>query len=127
MELLKILKESDEQFIVFTQFDNIIDKMKMILAKECISSLVFSEENIERFKSNQARVLILSSMNNACGLDLSFCNNIVIFEPIRNFNVRDTEKQIIGRIYRINQTKACNVHRLIIKDTIEEEIYSKDI
>lgn len=127
MKLLEIIQGTSDQVIVFTQFENIIDKMRYILTNNSITSLVYSEENINAFREKKAQVLILSSMDNACGLDLSFCNQIVIFEPIRNFNVRDTEKQIIGRIYRINQTKECQIHRLIIKDTIEEQIYSEII
>ena len=127
MKILNILKQTEEQFIIFTQFDRIIDRMIEILSKEGIYSLRFSEENIEHFRNLESRVLILSSKNNACGLDLSFVNNIIIFEPIKNEYVRDTEKQIIGRISRINQTKDCHVHRLIIKNTIEEEIYSNII
>lgn len=124
MELLKIIGETEGQIIVFTQFNNIIEKMKEILMRESISTLEFSDENIERFRKGDSKTLILSSKNNACGLDLSFVSNIIIFEPIKNSYVKDTEKQIIGRVSRINQKNECNVHRLIIKDTIEEVIYS---
>jgi len=127
MKLLEIVRSSDSQLIVFTQFEKIIDKISFILAKEGFKSLTFSEDNIGKFKENQAKILILSSKDNACGLDLSFVSNIVIFEPIVGNFVSDVEKQIIGRIYRINQERECNVHRLIIKDTIEEKIYSEII
>ena len=72
-------------------------------------------------------ILILSSVKNASGIDLSFVSNIVIFEPIigDTLFLRDIEKQIIGRIYRINQTKDINIYRFIIKDTIEEQILKK--
>ena len=75
------------------------------------------------------RVLILSSVKNASGIDLSFVSNIIIFEPIigDTLYLKDIEKQIIGRIYRINQTKDVNVYRFIIKDTIEYEIFQKAI
>jgi len=123
MELLKILAESSEQFIIFTQFPKIISKTISILRLEGISCDIFSDANIDKFRSNHFRVLILSSVDNSCGLDLSFVRNIIIFEPIKSDYILDIEKQIIGRIRRINQDKECNVHRLIIRDTIEEKIY----
>ena len=71
----------------------------------------------------ELQVLILSSKDEACGLDLSFVSDIIIFEPILGNYVKDIENQIVGRIYRINQISECNVHRLIINNTIEEQIY----
>jgi SNF2 family DNA or RNA helicase len=134
MKLLEIIKSVPRQFIIFTQFGNIITKLINILGKECISVNSFSIPNIESFRNKEIQVLILSSKDEACGLDLSFVSDIIIFEPIYyperascidNY-IKDVEKQIVGRIYRINQISECNVHRLIIKDTIEEHIY-KDV
>ena len=70
--------------------------------------------------------MILSSVKNASGIDLSFVSNIVIFEPIigNTLFLRDIEKQIVGRIYRINQTENINIYRFIIKNTIEEAIFN---
>jgi len=124
MKLLEIVKETKRQIIVFTQFEKIISKLIMVLGKEGIDAREFSEANINFFREGVFPVFILSSKNNACGLDLSFVSDIVIFEPIAGNYVRDVETQIVGRIYRINQTKVCHVHRLIIRNTIEEEIYA---
>lgn len=125
--LLSIISETSGQIIIYTQFDKVIKKMMNILEIEGINSVNFSTENIEIFRNGFAKVLILSSSNNASGLNLSFCNNIVIFEPIKGDTkfLKDIELQIIGRIWRINQKQECIVHRLIIKDTIEEKIYSE--
>jgi len=125
MKLLEILSSNDQQVIIFTQFEKIIEKMTTILLREGYSTISFSDENIRRFQNKESRILILSSKDNACGLDLSFVSNIIIYEPIQGNYVKDIEKQIIGRIYRINQEKSCNVHRLIIKETIEETIYAE--
>jgi SNF2 family DNA or RNA helicase len=131
MKLLEIIKSVPRQFIIFTQFGNIITKLISILNKEDIAANSFSIPNIESFRNKETQVLILSSKDEACGLDLSFVSDIIIFEPIYyperissigNY-VKDVEKQIVGRIYRINQISECNVHRLMIKDTIEEQIY----
>ena len=131
IKLLEIIKSVPRQFIIFTQFGNIITKLINILVKDGISANSFSISNIEAFRNKEIQILILSSKDEACGLDLSFVSDIIIFEPIYyperissigNY-VKDIEKQIVGRIYRINQISECNVHRLMIKDTIEEQIY----
>jgi len=120
-----------DKVIIYTQFDNMIEKLVQTLNLEGIGSIQFEDPSqIDKFRNNQnKRVLILSSVKNASGIDLSFVSNIVIFEPIigDSLYLKDIEKQIIGRIYRINQTKDINVYRFIIKDTIEYEIFQKAI
>jgi len=125
MKMLEIIKSTSEQIIIFSQFDNIISKIKNILAIEGIDSLLFSDENVKRFKNKESKIIILS-YTKVCGLDMSYCNNIIIFEPIKGEGnyVLDNERQAVGRIQRINQKNVCLVHRLYIKDTIEETIYS---
>jgi len=123
IKLLEIIKSVPRQFIIFTQFDNIIKKIIGILEKEGIYSNSFSPSNVESFRNKELQVLILSSKDEACGIDLSFVSDIIIFEPIIGNYVKDIEKQIVGRIYRINQISECRVHRLIINNTIEEQIY----
>lgn len=124
MKLLNIIKDVSRQFIIFTQFESIISKVMSILNMEGIKTMEFSEENVRYFRNNEFQVMILSSKNNACGLDLSFVSDIIIFEPICGNYVKDIEKQIIARVYRINQMSESNIHRLIINDTIETQIYS---
>jgi SNF2 family DNA or RNA helicase len=128
--LINILKSTDEKFIIYTQFDTIIEKLKMVLTMENIKSVVFNKfEDIEEAKNEDVKALILSSGKNASGLDLTFINKIIIFEPFigSHAHLRDIEKQIIGRIYRNGQQSNTTVYRLIIKETIEEQIYSQMI
>lgn len=131
LEIIKNSKDNFEKFIIYTQFDNLIDKLNYTLITEGIQSTkLVNLDIIEEFKNNnEKRVLILSSVKNASGIDLSFVSNIIIFEPIigDNLFLKDVEKQIIGRIYRINQTKNINIFRFIIKDTIEEKIFTQTL
>jgi SNF2 family DNA or RNA helicase len=129
-KLLEIMSDKlDKKFIVYTQFDNLISKLHQTLNFENIGCIKLeSSEQIEEFKNNPTKkVLIISSVKNASGIDLSFVSNIVIFEPIigDTLFLRDIEKQIIGRIYRINQIENINIYRFIINNTIEEEIFNK--
>ena len=114
-----------------TQFDNLIDKIMFTLTKEKIPTIKFDfSEKIKVFKNDpNIRALVLSSVNKASGIDLSFVSNIIILEPIigSNLFLRDIEKQIIGRIYRIGQQNNINVYRFIIKNTIEEIIFNENL
>lgn len=129
IEIINSMQCSTDKIIIYTQFDNMIDKIVQTLKIEGIDSIKFDDPlQIEEFRTNiSKRVLILSSIKNASGIDLSFVSNIVMFEPIVGDTVylMDNEKQIIGRIYRIGQTKNINVYRFIIKDTIEHDIFQK--
>ena len=131
LEILSSTPNPNDKIIIYTQFDNMIEKLVETLCIEGIGSIKFEEpRQIEEFRDNIfKRVLILSSVKNASGIDLSFVSNIIIFEPVigDTLFLRDIEKQIIGRIYRINQTTDINVFRLIIYDTIEYEIFTKSL
>lgn len=129
IEILKSETKSTDKIIIYSQFNSMIEKLVQTLNYEGIQSSQFENStDIEEFKNNPfKRVLILSSVKNASGIDLSFVSNIIMLEPIigDTLYLMDIEKQIIGRIYRIGQTNDINVYRLIIKNTIEEEIFKK--
>lgn len=129
LEIINSTQDSTDKVIIYTQFDNMIDKLIQTLNFENIGCVKYEDSSqIDEFRTNiTKRVLIISSVKNASGIDLSFVSNIVMFEPIigDTLYLMDTEKQIIGRIYRIGQTKNINVYRFIVKNTIEEQIFQK--
>ncbi len=116
-ELLNIIK-SGEKYIIFTQFDMVIDKIKHYLARNKITSSTLNNYNDEQ-------ILMLSSQQNAEGINLSMFDKMVIFEPFEdNVYCKEVEKQLIARIHRIGRTKPVDVYRFITKGTIEEDIYN---
>jgi SNF2 family DNA or RNA helicase len=125
-EILKLIKTTGERFIIFTQFNKLIKSINNLLHSNNINALTYPEFMIASQQiKDTTQVIILSSNINASGIDLSFIHNIIIMEPFENYIYgKEIEKQLIGRVHRINQIKKVNVYRLIIKDTIEEEIYS---
>jgi SNF2 family DNA or RNA helicase len=72
------------------------------------------------------KILVLSSEQNAEGINLSMFNKMIIFEPFEdNVYCTEVEKQLIARIHRIGRVEPVYVYRFITKGTIEEEIYSQ--
>uniref|UniRef100_A0A6C0HLP0 RING-type domain-containing protein n=1 Tax=viral metagenome TaxID=1070528 RepID=A0A6C0HLP0_9ZZZZ len=116
----------DETFIIFTQFDRNINALAAVLTAESITNVIYHTwQDISDFRDDHKKVIILSSLNQPSGIDLSFVSNIIILEPPNGeFSFRrDMERQIIGRILRINQTKPVTVTRLVIEDSIEMQLY----
>jgi SNF2 family DNA or RNA helicase len=121
-----ITTKVDDGFIIFTQFPKLIDNLIIVMQRHGINSIKFSDYNLQN--KSDYKVIILSSDENAAGIDLTEFNNVIIFEPFEDsMYCKEIEKQLIGRVHRINQKKNVNVYRLIMLNTIEETIYSKFI
>ena len=116
-EILKIINDDESKYIIFTQFNIVINKIKQVLANNNIISTTLNDYTDEK-------VLLLSSEQNAEGINLSRFDKIIIFEPFENnmYN-NQVEKQLIARIHRIGRDKPVDVYRFITEGTIEEEIY----
>jgi superfamily II DNA or RNA helicase len=118
-ELLNIIKPglNESKYIIFTQFDKVIDKIKMYLTCNNITS-----ETLTNYDGEQ--ILLLSSQQNAEGINLSMFDKMIIFEPFEdNVYCNQVEKQLIARIHRIGRSKPVDVYRFITEGTIEETIY----
>jgi SNF2 family DNA or RNA helicase len=74
-------------------------------------------------------LILLSSKNSASGINLTIANKIIFLEPIYwNQEYRkNVECQAIGRADRLGQSRSIDIHRFIIKDTIEQDIYNNCI
>ena len=123
IEMVKLVTESDDRFIVFTQFPEMITNLSIILQRNKIPAITLEKYNAG--SAEQAKVLILSSTQNAAGLELIEFNKMIIFEPFeKSAYTNQIQKQLIGRIARHGQTKEIDVYRFIMKGTIEEDIYA---
>ena len=124
--LIELISKTTDRFIIFTQFPKLIENLIIVLQRHNIIAVKFSI--YKHMEQKDAKVIILSSDENAAGINLTEFNNVIIFEPFEDsMYCKEIEKQLIGRVHRINQTKSVNVYRLIMLNTIEEQIYSKFI
>ena len=73
------------------------------------------------------RVILLSSDSCSSGSNLTEANHVILLDAVGGNveNARAVEEQAIGRAKRLGQTRIVNVHRFVIKDTIEEDYYNK--
>lgn len=119
----------NDKMIVYSQFPDMLKEMIDILNKEGINTILFEDtRDVNKFINDASiNCLVISSNKNASGIDMSKVNNIVIYEPIKGdkLYLRDVEKQIIGRVYRMGQKNEVNVYRYIIDDTIEKKIFDE--
>lgn len=134
--LIFFLKKSDEHTIIFSQWDGLLKKVGSVLDDYGISN-VFCKGNtwsrdkaIRTFNADEKiKVIMLSSDSAASGSNLTKASRVVLLDPVYGpyeFR-RNTEWQAIGRAHRMGQTKQVEVIRLVVKDTIEEDIYKANI
>ena len=69
---------------------------------------------------------MLSLKNSASGTNLTEATHIFFVEPInaKIEEVNAIEGQAIGRACRLGQKHKVDIYRILIKDTIEEDIYN---
>jgi len=70
---------------------------------------------------------MLSLKNAASGTNLTEATHIIFIEPINasSEECRATESQAIGRACRVGQKNKVTVLRILIQNSIEEDIYKK--
>jgi SNF2 family DNA or RNA helicase len=135
---MKTQLQKDDKCIVFSQWDHVLNKVGEYLKKYTSNNIIYckgsvfqrkksiSQFNLPNDKKGSSNIIMLSSKNAASGINLTVANKIVLLEPVygtKEFR-DDIESQAIGRADRIGQKKPIDVIRFIVKDTIEEEIYS---
>ncbi|CUS21256.1 LAQU0S02e09582g1_1 [Lachancea quebecensis] len=122
-------KSSDEKLIIFSQFTTFFDLLQHFIVKELgVHYLRYDGSmdaqsraaTIEEFyRNNERRLLLISMKAGNAGLTLTCANHVILVDPFWNPFV---EEQAMDRCYRISQTREVQVHRLLIKDSVEDRI-----
>lgn len=134
---LTIENESENNnIIIFSQYDFMLKLISDSL-KECGVSNSFVKGNvfqrnkaIDSFKGirsgEKSNVIMLSLHNKASGTQLDNANHIIFVDIMNKYkeDIQIIEQQAIGRAYRIGQKRKVTIHRLIIKNTVENEIFN---
>ncbi len=130
--LILYLKSIKDHVIIFSQWDDLLRRIGDALTEHGIKNL-FCRGNVwQRNKTlktfnedDSYRVIMLSSESTASGSNLTKASKVILVDPIYGTDEfrRNTEWQAIGRAYRMGQVNQVEVVRLIVKDTVEQEIY----
>ncbi|KAK9167890.1 hypothetical protein Syun_000030 [Stephania yunnanensis] len=135
--------DPDGKVLVFSSWNDVLDVLEHALSANDISFLRMkggrkSHIAISKFKGENTfartgegserqqekrsfQVLLLLIQHGANGLNLLEAQHVILIEPLLN---PAAEAQAISRIHRIGQHKTTLVHRFMVKDTVEESIYS---
>jgi SNF2 family DNA or RNA helicase len=117
---------SGDKIVVYSQWGKNLGIIDKCLTEQGIPHVLFNN-NLSKNQTMIAQfnddvdVILLSSQTNYCGLDLYKSKHIIFMDKLfgKPEKIREIEKQMIGRAYRIGQTESVHVVRMILKNTIE--------
>ena len=113
------------QALVFSQFTSFLERIRHMLERRGLSVVQLDgstrgrAEVIEKFRSGQAQVFLISLKAGGSGLTLTEADYVYVMDPWWN---PAAEEQAIDRAHRIGQTKKVNVYRMVATDTIEAKV-----
>ena len=140
-----LVAQNETRIIIFSQWDDMLNLIGKTLAMNEIDNCfvkgnVWARNSaIRKFKMGKTnsgtdnKVIMLSLKNAASGTNLTEATHIFFVEPINapRDESRAIESQAIARACRIGQKQQVMLTRILIENTIEEEIYrnnyNKDI
>jgi SNF2 family DNA or RNA helicase len=129
-EMLEEALAAGDKALVFTQFREMGDRLeKHFTARLGVETLFLHggtpkrqrDEMVRRFQADRhgPRVFVLSVKAGGTGLNLTAASHVFHFDRWWNPAVED---QATDRAYRIGQTRAVQVHKLLCAGTVEEKI-----
>ena len=119
--------ESGHKILLFSQFTTMLDHLAKRLEEEKISYYMLTgstskekrAQMVENFNTDDTQVFCISLKAGGTGLNLTAADIVIHFDPWWNLAVQN---QATDRAHRIGQKNVVNVYKLIVKDTIEENI-----
>jgi SNF2 family DNA or RNA helicase len=131
----KLFNNKKNKIIIFSQWDRMLYLIKKtllendILTTICKGNIYQRNKAIDTFKkSKKIRIIMLSLKNAASGINLTEATHVILMDPIAGSKEEAyaIENQAIGRTCRIGQKNRVKVIRLLIKDTIEYDLYKRN-
>jgi SNF2 family DNA or RNA helicase len=134
--LRNLWKKGPSKVIIFSQWDQMLHRIGDTLRSNSIES-VYVRGNVTarnkaitafKGKDSKAKVIMLSLDNAASGTNLTEASHIFLMDPVSGTKEEAlaTERQAIGRAHRLGQNSQVTVVRMIIKDTVEHDLYLRN-
>ena len=124
-DLLDDVVAEGHRTLVFSQFTGFLGRVRDRLDARGIDYCYLDgrtrrrAEVIERFRSGDAPVFLISLKAGGVGLNLTEADYCILLDPWWN---PAAEAQAVDRAHRIGQTRTVMVYRLVAQDTIEEKV-----
>lgn len=129
ISLVDKILEKEEKVLIFTQYREMGDILRTMMASELDEMPQFfhgslsrkrRDEIVEEFQhNNDSKIMIISLKAGGTGLNLTAATNVIHYDLWWNPAV---ENQATDRTYRIGQDKKVFIYRLITLGTFEEKI-----
>ncbi|KAG2733398.1 hypothetical protein G9P44_002923 [Scheffersomyces stipitis] len=132
LELQKTLKliieDRQEKVLIFSLFTQVLDILERVLTQfkykfvrlDGATSVESRQDIIDEFYDDETiPIFLLSTKAGGFGINLIAANNVIIFD--QSFNPHD-DKQAEDRCHRVGQKKEVTVYKLIVNDTVEENM-----
>lgn len=128
--ILQNIQELGDKTIVFSQFTFLLDLLEIPIKYELGIKYCRYDGGMSRAQRDAAaqdfqdttsrtKVMLVSLKAGNAGLNLTSANHVVIMDPFWNPYI---EMQAVDRAHRIGQQKPVHVHRLLVKETVEDRI-----
>ena len=134
--LISFLRENQKHTIIFSQWHDLLTKIGVVLKEHgiknifCKGNAFQKDKAVRKFNNDDSiKVIMLSSDSAASGTNLTKATQIILIDPVYGTyqHRKDIEEQAIGRSNRLGQTEKLYVIRFVIRNTIEEIIYNKNL
>ena len=128
VELLEQFLSDGQKTIIFSQFVSLLDLLQVPIDQkgwDCErydGSMKADDRNdaINRFTDNRdTKIMLISLKAGNAGLNLVAASRVIILDPFWNPFI---EMQAVDRAYRIGQQRSVEVHRILIRETVEDRI-----
>lgn len=127
MELIERATEGGHRILLFSQFTSMLDVIRRRLTEKGITYYLLRGDTpkterlklVNKFNEGEVKVFLISLKAGGTGINLTGADVVIHYDPWWNESVMS---QATDRAYRMGQTKAVQVYKLVVKDSIEEKI-----
>lgn len=121
-------RDNSSKIVVFSEWNEVLSLINLALDLNALSvmdgstvtSSIHFGKVVSSFKSQETGAVLLLPLKRAgAGLNIVEAQHVVLVEPSMDIAL---ERQAVGRVHRIGQTRVTYVHRIVVEGTIEDQI-----
>jgi SNF2 family DNA or RNA helicase len=128
LELVEESFESGQKVIIFSYFRSVIEQITLALGERAIGPITGSVSStqrqniVDRFTSSEKPLALVGQIQAAgTGLNIQAASVVILCEPQIKPSL---EVQAIARAHRMGQVRKVQVHRLVLPESVDEQMMS---